>query len=424
MKIKNSTSLIFFLILYSAGSWVQEIRSDQNKPFDINAELDDPATGDFLDNTNFSIDQQFDPGKIVSLLVQLINAPCLISQNLYVHTYPLNKKSIIDIPAFFPYREYSRPRTFGMSPYFNQTSRMFFNEKCDGIQAYLAVCNPVLLQRLADCVDCVKPVYPKFDIDPLTIFPLFANIAVQERQLGVMFHGDKYYKRLTIHVHVPIIYLERNYYLTPQERTCIENAFGQSAIAESCEGSMPEACDCGSTCGSCQEDNRGQSLKAENPVDFNFIREHLVSDKFGIDDTRIHLDVDLCKYPNYKFALGAVLTLPTAFAFKKGLLGNSFAKNCKTPNLDLTTIVGIAASGNAEQAKLLGANFMLGALDQLSNQLLDAPLGYGKHLGLGLSFNTKSRLSAFIKRPWAHHVKMRGRMIVQYYLPAMEDRFC
>ena len=201
--------------------------------FDFAAELNDPVTDAFLSNTDFQTKKDIDPAHVLDLLVFTFHAPCLLENNLYIHTYPLNKKSIIDVPAFFPYRDYSRKSTFGMGFFFNQTWRMFFNANCDGIQAYIAVCNPLLLQRLSECADCAKAVFPQYAIDPLVIFPLFRNIAVQDRQLGMMLHGDKQFKHLHLHVHVPIIYQERNYYMTQAERDCIEAAFNE-VIAPPC----------------------------------------------------------------------------------------------------------------------------------------------------------------------------------------------
>jgi hypothetical protein len=43
-------------------------------------------------------------------------------------------------------------------------------------------------------------------------------------------------------------------------------------------------------------------------------------------------------------------------------------------------------------------------------------------VGLGASYSTSGRLSFIVKRPWAHHVRMSSRIILQYYMPATEMR--
>lgn len=403
----------------------RSVRADDTSGgFDFSAELNDPVTDAFLSNTEFQTKRAIDPADVVQLLVGTFNAPCLLENNLYIYTYPLNKKSIIDVPAFFPYRDYSRKSTFGLSFFFNQTWRMFFTQHCDGIQSYLAVCNPTLLQRLSDCADCAKAVFPQFAINPMTIFPLFRNIAVQDRQVGMMLHGDKQFEHLHLHLHVPVIYQERNYYMTQDERDCIEAAFNEVLVPPTGQEETSHAHGAHCINQSCSDNQHhvGMHTNKDNPIDMAFVQDHLVGDRFGIGDTRIHLDWELIKRYYYSLALGVVATVPTAFAFKKGLFGASYENNCIPKDFSISNIIDMAQSGNATAATAMGQAFALGALDQLSHNLLDTSLGYGKHLGLGVSYNTMGRLSFIIKRPWAHRIKMRSRMILQYYFPATEVR--
>ncbi len=391
--------------------------------FDFSAELNDPVTDAFLTDTEFQTKRTIDPSTVVAILVDLIKVPCLLENNLYRYTYPLNKKSIIDVPAFFPRRDYSRKKTFAMGFFFNQTSRMFFTQNCDGIQSYIALCTPTVLQRLGDCAKCVQAAYPQFNINPLVVLPLFRNIAVQERQVGMMLHGDKQFKHVNLHVHLPILYQERNYYMTQDERACIENAFNE-VLQTPCEQENRQQANPSCLQQPCADDQHHVGLRGDgdNPVDLEFVRNHLVGDAFGIGDTRIHLDWDLIKRHYYNLALGFVTTIPTAFAFKKGLFGSSFENACIPKDFSISTIMDLALSGNAQAATALGQAFGLGALNQLSHNLLDSSLGYGNHLGLGLSYKAMARLTYLIKRPWAHHIKMRSRMIIQYYLPSREIR--
>lgn len=377
--------------------------------FDFLQELNDTEMNNYLDATNFDTHshRDIDPDVIVSLLVETLKAQCLLENNLYLRTNTLNKKSIIDIPAFFPCLDYERKRVFGLSLFYNQTSQMFFSEKCSGIQSYLAVCDPTLLTKLSDCLDCVRTLFPQYNINPFEIFPLFANVAVQDRQVGFMLHGDKSYNNIHFHVHVPLMYHIRNFYMTEKEQERIEKAF--SSIADE---SNEEAV--------CQEAQKTSSDKGIDTTQFAL--QHLVSDKFGIGDTRIHIDFDLFKGKLYNYGIGFVATIPTAFAFKKGLLGTDFACKTQPTNFDIGHIIDVAQNGDTDAATTIGKNFMIGALDELSSNLLDTGLGYDKHLGLGASWYTKTKLSFFFRRPWASSIKMRSRMILQYYFPAYEMR--
>ena len=174
MKNIKNIRLFYLIHVWAVLSCIL-VKTTYSAGFDFSEELNDPITDAFISNTEFQTKKDADPGDILNLLVFTFHAPCLLENNLYIHTYPLNKKSIIDVPAFFPYRDYSRKSTFGMSFFLNQTWRMFFSENCDGIQSYLAVCNPNLLQRLSQCADCAKDLYPQYAINPLVIFPLYGS---------------------------------------------------------------------------------------------------------------------------------------------------------------------------------------------------------------------------------------------------------
>jgi hypothetical protein len=402
----------FSLLLLVAAAARSE---DDSGVFDFVSDLNDPATDDFLSNTNFG-KKSVDPGDVVQLLVGTFNAPCLLENNLYNHTYPLNKKSIIDVPAFFPARDSKRISNFGMGFFFDQTWRMYFSQQCDAIQSYLAICSPQLLDRLSECVECAKPLFPNFNINPVDFFPLLRNITVQDRQTGLMLHGDKVFGTMRLHVHIPVFYQQRNYYMTQDERNCLVNFFQTDLDSHH---AAPSQCD-----QSCATDQHGVGIHANknDAVDMALVQNFLVGDRVGVGDTRIHLDWELIRRYYYKFSLGFVATIPTAFAFKKGLLGSSFEDAGTPKDFSIANLIDAAQNGNVEKATTLGLAFASGAFRQLSHNLLDTDLGYGNHIGLGLSYNTKGRLSFLIKRPWAHHVKMSSRMIVQYYMPGREVR--
>jgi hypothetical protein len=417
--MKHLKSYCFFILGLACTCYANACEHTGN--FNFLQDLNDPTTQDFLDNTHFQ-HRDINPDEILQLIVFTLKANYLLKDNIYLNTYPLNKKSIIDIPSFSAYREYSRHRIFGAGLFFHQTSRMYFSQHCDGIQAYIAVCSPTLLQRLSNCIECARTIYPQFNIDPLNIFPLFANIAVQERQVGLMLRGDKDFGRCSFHLHVPLLYQERNYYMTQQERDRIEEAFDAVlGTNHRCDESEGSSCTQNTSCTD-TSDKVGMHTDKSNPVDMAFVQNHLVGDSFGIGDTRIQCYFDLVKRHYYKMSVGLVATIPTAFSFKKGLFGSWYEDSCYPRDFSLTSVIDQARSGNVEAATELGQDFALGALDQFSRNLLDSGLGYGNHLGIGVSYKTMGRLSCFIKRPWAHYIKMKSILILQYYTPGTEIR--
>lgn len=394
---------VFVIIFFLASVW-QVLPEESFSGFDWAGTLNDTDTDAFLSNHDFEVTRKVKPSDIACILIQM-NIQCILKQNFYIHTYPLNKKSIIDIPAFFPYKEYQRDHTIGITPFYYETDRMFFTEECDGIASYVALCDPMLLQRLYECVDVIKEAYSAFNLDPRQILPLFRNFTVQDRQVGVMFHADKQYKRCHFHAHVPLIYLERNYFATEQEREKIEKAFALALPASEDSSTKKPGCHA----------NIDQAAQ-------EFQYNHLVSDKLGIGDLRLHLDFIVAKGVDYSYGFGLVGTIPTAFAFEKGLLGGCH-DNCFNPkDFSISNLWNMADEGDLQGAATLGQQFFLGALDELSLNLLDAKLGYGNHMGIGASFFSKGKLSFLIKRPWAKRIKMRSRMILQYYTPATELR--
>lgn len=388
--------LVFFCILTTV-SYTQA--DDFFSGFDWASTLNDPETDIFLDNHDFEIKRTIPAKDIVCLLIEM-NIQCILKHNFYIHTYPLNKKSIIDIPAFYPYKEYPRDHTYGITPFYYEIDRMYFTEQCDGIASYVALCDPTLLARLYECVENIKAAYESFNLDPRIIFPLFRNFTVQERQVGFMFHVDRQYKPCHFHAHIPLIYLERNYYATDLERERIERAFNQA---------LPSNGDTGN-----------QKSASADAQEFQY--NHLVSDKFGLGDLRLHLDWFVDKGIDYSYGFGIVGTIPTACVFEKGLIGGCHNSCFNPKDFSISNLWNMAQEGDLQGAAQLGQQFAVGALDELSLNLLDAPLGYSKHMGLGASFFSKGKLSFLIKRPWAKRIKMRSRMILQYYTPATELR--
>ncbi len=394
-------SLFIFLNSFLLSASEHEIVIDEatkeplvvDDNFDLDSVLNSNAVGDFLDKNDFCVSTNYDPRAIMPILIEQLKILPIMEENFYCRTYALNKRNIIEQPAFFPYREYPFNHTFGMHFFYNETERMNFTTDSSDISSYLAICNENLLSKIADSLALIRSTFPNFSIDPLAIFPLFGCASVQDRKVGIMFHGDKWYRDRQYHLHVrsPIMYEERNFFISEKTQQQIQDVLGQS------DGDMSTAMD--------------------------FAKKHLVSDKLGIGDTRIDFEWVIHRHPGLFLEAGIRVTLPTAFAFEKGVYGSSFENRPPACNFDIGSLWDLAESGRVAAATNVGTHFLESTLDRLSRILLDTGLGYDRHLGLGLALQTRSRLAYWIAKSWARAVKFKTRIEANYYFPASEDRF-
>jgi hypothetical protein len=329
-----------------------------------------------------------DPAVVAGFLIEGLDALCLLQQNLYLRTNELNLRSLLDYGLFIPYKYYCKNNDLAFHFFFQQTTRDNFTRNSTNIDTYLALFKPTLLDELARVIQNVQELVD-VPIDVHAILPLFKNMTVQERRLGLMMQGIRRWDSLRFRYLIPIYYSEANFFLTPQEKEAIEEQLGINDPAE----------------------------------DMKFARRHLIADKFGIGDLRLNLDMHLSHIGSVVSRIGVLATIPTAFAFKKGLYGSHFEKTTKRPCLDLCTIFDLATAGKFDQLVQLGQQFAFAAIDQFSANLIDMPLGNGGHFGLGIYTRTKTRLSTLINRPWAHNIKMMSWLSAEYLFPRQHLRY-
>lgn len=328
------------------------------------------------------------PAPIAALAVQL-GLDQLLQENFYLGTYPLNARSLLTLPIFLPLRDPAACYgwTVGSHLFWNQTSSMFFTRKSSALCSYLGINEPGLLDKLSAIT-----IIESLGVKPEKILPLFKNMTINERRLGFMLHAQRQYERLGVRITTPVYYFERNFFLTEQEKTAIEDALGQTTDAEQME----------------------------------FARKHLICDKIGLGDTRVVVDYKICPDALINSAAGLFFTVPTAVPFASGLLGSSFNKDCKPPVLNfvqLFDLVVCEGEQGIEKAQKIGENFVLGALDTFSAVVLNRPLGNYGHFGIGGQYTSQTPLHLFVKRAWAEQVVFKSRISLEYFLPAMEKRF-
>lgn len=362
-----------------------------------------PEVCDIIGNTDFQVVRTADKLTVVTLL-QNLGAIRLLEKNIFLRSNIIRTRSLLDYPWNWPWRHDKENKAVFVDLFYNQTSRAFFNEHSSNICSYLAITDPQFIQILEDVINNVRNSFADaLNADELlNLLNLFSTFTVQERRLGFMLGGKKAINCWHITVMAPWYYLERNHFVDDKVREDLielsEEIFGAPANME--------------------------QVHATERQQYELEDAYLVSDKFGIGDTRIYVDYPIIKKDMFRSRLGFLVTLPTAFAWKKGLKGSLLHRIVRRPQLDLLGIVEDATTtgDGAPFSNPQPTNFAFAVLENLGAMLLDAPMGNGGHFGLGTYVRNRSPLTSFIKQKWATDVTMRSFISLEYLFPATEWR--
>lgn len=300
----------------------------------------------------------------------------ILQEDLYCHTNRINTRSLLDQPLFTTRLFHpAHPWYTSADIFWNKTDHANFTKKSSHISSYLALNNEDIFQMLPSGCEEYS----------LTIFPLLANGRLEERRFGSMLQAGYSWNRFTLRGMAPLYYFERNYQLTQEEKDALMVQFGDVTEDE-------------------QE---------------RFRREHMISDKFGLGDTRLYGEFNLLKKPSYTINLGPLVTLPTAFAMIKGLMGSHYKPCCQRPTIDLQYVCSCAFEANFDDLINLGYQ----SLDELSAIILEESLGNRRHFGLGGFFDWEQKLSSFINRPWTKNIQIKNYVSLEYVVPGNETRY-
>jgi hypothetical protein len=360
---------------------------------DIIAWADDPEIAELIDSSNIKATRTVTKKAVLDFLFQL-KVPQLLQQNFFLRSNNIISRSLLDYPEYLPFRHEKDKNAVFVDLFYNQTSRGFFTKNSSNICSYLAIGNESFQEALAiflERAEVVLETPPPNEI--LEILDLFATFTVQERRFGLMIGGKGAFNRWHIYVMTPWYYLERNHFVNDRVQDDIRELTEQLS-------------------GAGQEDAKEKE----------FADQHLISDKFGFGDTRIYFDYPLIKNKILNTRLGALATIPTAFAMKKGLRGSHFKRVINRPILDLLAIFDLGTQGKFAQAQDVAVPFFFEALDNLSAILLDRPMGNGGHFGLGIFLKNRSPITRYIKQDWARRLIWRSFMSLEYLFPATEQR--
>ncbi|MFC1841769.1 hypothetical protein ACFLYA_01735, partial [Candidatus Dependentiae bacterium] len=332
-----------------------------------------------------------DPYDIVTLLIG-IGADKILQEDIFLRTNPLNKRSLLDNALFLTDKNYCYGNwIFGASLFYDQTTRMYYSRNSSKIACYLDLTKQTLMDLIREKEDIIKGLFPDFEFDKIVRgVSVIKCAATQERRAGIFFNFMGELKRINFKFQLPFYYLERNFFLTERERKAIENEFGKSDPKEA----------------------------------FKFARRHLISDRIGFGDLRFSFDfpVSSCRR-EMSIRAGMFGTIPTAFAFKKGLYGREFKPITCRPKISFEQLFELAANGKGDEAFEIAQDFFLKALDGLSSMLINTDLGNERHFGLGGLLDIQVPLCYMLKRYWAEKTYIKNRISLEYLFPARECRW-
>lgn len=327
------------------------------------------------------------PVDVLTLLIDDLNALCILQQDFYLRTNELNQRSLLDYGIFLPQKYCAHPWDIGAHFFYNQTTRDNFTRTSTKLCSYLAIFEESFLQEIQQRIIDLGIETP---VDLQDAVPLFRGMTIQERRTGFMFHGMRRWGSSRFRFWFPFYYNEANFFLTPEELDAIEADLGITDPEE----------------------------------DTDFARKHLIADKLGFGDLRLNLDFPLGRLGGISTKVGLLATIPTACAIKKGLYGNHFKKLCHGPVLNFCTLFDLAVQKmDFEALQQLGQQFAFTALNHFSANLIDTPMGNGGHVGLGCYIRSKTKLNTLIKRPWAEHINILSRMTAEYLFSRTEKRY-
>ncbi len=312
----------------------------------------------------------------------------LLREDLYRKTTgPVTRRSLLDMPALTPDFFYNNYWTVTTDLFFNYSPKVFLTKNSAFLRNYIALGNETIINELTSS-DVIN-------VDVPEVLGLFSSIKLQQYRAGFMLGFARHWDTFTLTGRIPLYYLLENFFMTDEEICRIK--------------SHPLI----------RQDSAPVSANTE-PEELKFGLKHLVCDKFGVGDSRITALLHLVHEDNKNLWFGLQLTLPTARAIVKGLIARDFNPDAQIPALNLQHYFNAffcnenQALANATIKREL-TDFAIDALDRLSTILINAPLGNGKHFGLGPEVDFRYCVNEYFS--------MHSYGSIQVYTPHREDRF-
>ncbi len=363
---------------------------------DFDAELD-ALLNDELKAPSAVQDDSFPTQSILDLMTPatsaddnppFVNAVALLRENLYKKTTgPVTRRSLLDMPALTPDFFYNNYWTLTYDLFFNYSPNAFLTKDSPFIHSFIHLKNEAIINELesSGLLDAV---------DIRQLLGLVSTVKLQQYRAGIMFGFARHWDYFTLTGRISLYYLLENFFLTDEERCRIK----QHPLVR---------------------DNKDAPQMSEEE-ELKFGLKHLVGDKFGTGDARMTFLYRPVVEDTKSIWFGLQLTIPTAKSFVTGLMAREFDPHAKIPDLNLQHFFN-AFFCNSNQALANAVieqeltDFGLDAIDRLSTILVNAPLGNGKHWGIGPEIDAKYCIDEYFST--------RTYASLQYYTPHKETRF-
>ncbi len=303
----------------------------------------------------------------------------ILNLPIYQQTSPVRNRLILDYPFTLTYGfAINDHHSFSIVPFFNYASHKNFTKTSDTLNSYFLLGNPARIDAITYIDDIVHLNAAERLARSLGLFD-FATI--EERKLGGALCSQVLFENWRLIAQMPILYVERNLFLTPVQK---------AAIAVSSMGNM---------------------LATDGVDENDFIYQHIVMDQVGLGDLKIKAMYQAHTTDTFNINLGGFMIAPIATAFAQGIVGVWFDANNDRAYLDLATI---DPQNITDQNKDDIANFFLAAVDKLSSNILNCPLG-SHHVIFAPSVN----FDWYFANNW----QFSNDFSLQVALPSTEQRF-
>lgn len=305
----------------------------------------------------------------------------ILNTPIYQQTSPIRNRPILEFPFTLAYGfDMKGKNSVSLTPFMNIASKKNFTKTSQTLDSYFLLGNPARIAALEyiDSLDLGIQVADNL----AKSLALFDPATVVERRLGGIFESRAGHDKWSLICQLPILYTERNLYLTPVQK---------AAISVSSIGGM---------------------LETDGVSEDDFVYDHIVMDQVGLGDFKLKAMYQMHNSNTFNIDLGGFIIVPTATAFVQGIAGVWFDANNERGYLDLTTI---DPENITTQNQDDIANFFLAAVDKLSSNILNCPLGNNGHVVFAPSIN--------FDWYFADRLQWSNDFSLQVPLPAKEQRF-
>ncbi|RTL07171.1 hypothetical protein EKK58_03270 [Candidatus Dependentiae bacterium] len=329
---------------------------------------------------------------IIELLNQ-VKAKNIIENSFFIRTNKPVYRNPLDLPLFNDFRPVKRrsvlfKKSIEIVPFYTHINHVALHHKGYYLKDYLALDQETVLVALHEVVDILKNINDSLYFDLDKIFGALKYGFVEQRRAGVLFSGASSFGESSISLSVPFYYVERNYQLTAADKKALEEEFGVSTQ---------------------KEQDR-------------FKKNHLISDKIGIGDLRININLPLSETWKDHLELVFLVTMPIGGAFVKGIAGSAFVGSPTVPVLDANILFDLLVSGKQEEVFQTVSALGLDALDSLSATLLEQSLTNERHFSLGFGFVNKLKIKDFFKHRFLKRWYWNYSLTCEYVIPSKHHR--